>query len=204
MAKKIAKISIAFLAVILLLCGTLISVSVMNNTQANVASIQVTETVAQTQAMSTETTTFDYGTDVVTQTIAITETPNGVECEFKIQSRARGLLCTIAVSVQGDREGTVTGIAKNTFTLGKSIIPVYIVLWSADSKTGIDLDIDPEGFNYTKDLNIFKSIDCSNGTGGRAKYWQAHAYWNFDNKGWEHGLTPVAYYDANAVYDKNK
>lgn len=205
MSSKIIKITISCVLAAALLCGLVCAVFITTTPiVVHAESLETTANVAMSKPVTKEVSTFDYGDDVVTQTISTTQTANGVECEFQLQSRARGVFCTIAVSVQGDRKGTVTGIAKNTFTLGTSTIPVWIVLWSASSKTGIDLNVSPEGFNHTDDLNIFKSVECSNGTGGQAKYWQAHAYWNFDNNGWEHGFTPVAYYDANAVYDKNK
>lgn len=143
-----------------------------------------------------------YNDKTTQNNILSDELSNGNENIISINSKERGISCQITVSIKGDKKGTIYGTAKNAFTLGSSIIPVYIVLWSSESKNGISINNLPEASNYIGDLNIFKSIECSKGTGGKAKYWQAYVFWNFDNKGWEYGSTQVMYYDANAVLQK--
>lgn len=44
----------------------------------------------------------------------------------------RGIMCTISISLKGDKECTMTATARNEFTLGKSTIRVIVELYSAD------------------------------------------------------------------------
>lgn len=143
-----------------------------------------------------------YNDKKIQSNVVSYELSNGDENIISINSKERGISCQITVSIKGDKKGTIYGTAKNAFTLGSSIIPVYIALWSSEYKNGISINNLPEASNYIADLNIFKSIECSKSTGGKAKYWQAYVFWNFDNKGWEYGSTQVMYYDANAVLQK--
>lgn len=200
MERKItAKKSIVVISILLLIATVIAIVTVFAAPEKANA-----ETCPSEQNINTQTTIFEYENDTVIQTVSTTQIENGVEYEFRLESKARGLFCVIAVSIQGDRNGTVTGIAKNKFTLGTSTIPVEVMLWSANIKSDVSMDVDPEAYNYTSDLNIFDTVECSAKTGGVGKYWMAAARWNFDNEGWETGVTPVSYYDKNAVYDSSK
>lgn len=110
----------------------------------------------------------------------------------------RGIMCTISISLKGDKECTMTATARNEFTLGKSTIRVIVELYSADFYATDSSQMTLVASNEIADLNIYKSISASEYTYNKMLFWCARVKYKFDNEDWVAKETKVALYDANA------
>ncbi len=118
--------------------------------------------------------------------------------DTKEDVQPRGIMCTINISLNGDKEGTMTATAKNTFTLGKATIRVIVELYSADFYATDSSQMTLVASNEIADLNIYKSISASEYTYNKMLFWCARVRYKFDNEDWAAKETKVTLYDANA------
>ena len=98
-----------------------------------------------------------------------------------------GIYVAISLSIQA-ASGKVTAVARNDFTIGNSVVQVYVEIYSSDSQTYYE-NMELESINYTNDLNIFKEISTSAYTNGETKYWVARVRYKRDNKDWHTATT---------------
>ena len=103
---------------------------------------------------------------------------------------------TPAGEIEGDGQGNITGTAKNAFTLGTSVIPVYVALFRSDDYVDNTANMVLVAQRYTADLNIFDSISVTASTGGRSSYWAVRVRYNKDYSGWTEIWSPIFHFDA--------
>lgn len=90
------------------------------------------------------------------------------------------LLTKISVALRADSE-YVYAVAKNTFTLFISTVPVNLYLYSCDYETTDISVMTLEAEAYTKDLDVNKEITCK-ALHTEQKYWVAYCIYKTDNQ----------------------
>ncbi|MDE7079828.1 MAG: hypothetical protein K2O95_06925 [Clostridia bacterium] len=117
------------------------------------------------------------------------------ECE-EPEAETRGISTSISVTL-GVKDGSVCAVARNDFTLGISTIQVYVELFSSTTYSENVNDMRLICYNYTADLNIYKSIETSAPIAGEQKYWRARVRYKMDNQSWVSKETRTALIGAD-------
>lgn len=104
-------------------------------------------------------------------------TENGVIYEIQLETKSRGL-AKIQYSISG-KDGKITAKMYNAMALGTSTIEITLSLYAAPNN--VDLGV-LKAVNYTKDLNIFKSLKATASTGGVQQYWYGIAIVNLNGE----------------------
>ncbi len=96
------------------------------------------------------------------------------------------------------KDGIVTAIAENTFTLFPSTVVVRVYLYSSMTKQSSYDGMTLQSSNYTDDLDMGDSISTSAGINGYARYWQARVYYHAGS-GWKEQTSLVYYIEADGM-----
>lgn len=113
-------------------------------------------------------------------------------CAVKVDDTAEPQMLTkISVGTRADGE-YVYAVAKNTFTLFISTVPVHIYLYSSYTATFDINEMTLEAEAYTKDLDVNKEITCK-AANTEQKYWVAHCVFKTDNKTKTATSNPILY-----------
>ena len=116
--------------------------------------------------------------------------------ESQAEITPAGVYTRIEWEIEGDGQGNITGTAKNAFTLGTSVIPVYVALFRSDDYVDNTANMVLVAQRYTADLNIFEAISVTASTGGRSSYWAVRVRYNKDYSGWTEIWSPIFHFDA--------
>lgn len=101
------------------------------------------------------------------------------------------MLTKIQVATRADSE-YVYAVAKNTFTLFISTVPVHIYLYSSENATFDINEMTLEAEAYTGDLNVNKEITCK-AKHTEQRYWVAHCVYTSDKQTKSASSSPVLY-----------
>ena len=114
------------------------------------------------------------------------------DTEISANSEASPYLLTqIEVGTRADSE-YVYAVAKNTFTLFISTVPVHIYLYSSENATYDINEMTLEAEAYTGDLNVNKEITCK-AKHTEQRYWVAHCVYTSDKQTKSASSSPVLY-----------
>lgn len=130
-------------------------------------------------------------------TVSAQESNNADTIVFADDVQTRGIYVSVSIELKGNGDGTVSAIAENRFTLGSTVLQVFVELYASETFPYDISEMKKVGSYYSSDLNIFESISTTASTEGKAKYWCAKVMYNKDNKGWESKNTAILLYDAN-------
>ena len=75
--------------------------------------------------------------------------------------------------------------ARNDFTIGNSVIQVYVYLYSSPNYQYTYRNMTLEAVDYISDLDIYKTFEVTAPINGVERYWRARMQYKFDNKEWE-------------------
>lgn len=119
-------------------------------------------------------------------------TPSAEICAAKKDDTAEPqMLTTVSVKTRADSE-YVYAVAKNTFTLFISTVPVDIYLYSSVTYTDDISQMTLEATAHTGDLDVNKEITCK-ALHTEQKYWVAHCVFKTDSKTKTATSYPVLY-----------
>ena len=90
------------------------------------------------------------------------------------------MLTKMSLSIRADSE-FVYAVAKNTFTLFISTVPVTVYLYSSPTSTDDITKMTLEAEAHTNDLNVYKEITCK-AAHPEQKYWVAHCVYKTDSQ----------------------
>ncbi len=121
--------------------------------------------------------------------------------EREKESSTYGLFTSISIDVVGSNDstgsyGTISGIATNKFTLGYSVIPVKVYLYSSETFVQYVDEMTLRGTAEIADLDINKTLTVSCSTEGKTQYWCAVVEYNQDNRGWVREESLIKKFDA--------
>lgn len=109
-----------------------------------------------------------------------------------------GLFTQITLSI-GSSDKCVWAKAHNDFTLGTSIIAVYVELFSSITYQDDYKLMILESRVYIEDLDIGRSLETSVPIGGIQRYWLARMRYKFDNQEWVTKTTSTWLFDVDGV-----
>lgn len=136
---------------------------------------------------------------IILQPVYAVSTDNEIEDTNENQYSTRGLFTSISISLKGGGNGTVIATARNDFTLGTSVIIVYVELYSSETYQNTSSNMRYENSAMTKDLDIYQSISLTLSTNGQQRYWRARLRYKFDDANWAYKETETVLYNANGV-----
>lgn len=119
-----------------------------------------------------------------------------IESESEENDNARGIYTKLSLSINA-KDGIVTATVKNDFTLGNSVIPVVVELYSSYTFQEYVSNMTLESSNTTTDLDIYKTISTSCSTNGEQKYWCALMRYKHDSADWIEKITPIILLDGD-------
>ena len=107
-----------------------------------------------------------------------------------------GIMARLSIQL-GSEDGSVWAMARNDFTLGNSIIEVYVELYSSSTYKNSYRDMVFESSEHIDDLNIYKTITTTAPINGEERYWRGRLHYRMDNKDWISKETATYFIDAN-------
>ena len=125
--------------------------------------------------------------------------PEEITTEREEDTASPYLLTTLSVKTRADSE-YVYAVAKNTFTLFISTVPVHIYLYSSANATFDINEMTLEAEAYTKDLDVYKEITCK-ARHTEQKYWVAHCVYTSDKQTKSASSNPILYSVDGKVLD---
>ncbi|MCM1545444.1 MAG: hypothetical protein NC033_00240 [Clostridiales bacterium] len=128
--------------------------------------------------------------------VSVYASPNGdnsphVETNATEDTASPYLLTKMSIKTRADSE-YVYAVAKNTFTLFISTVPVDIYLYSSVTYTDDISQMTLEATAHTGDLDVNKEITCK-ALHTEQKYWVAHCVFKTDSKTKTATSYPVLY-----------
>ncbi len=108
----------------------------------------------------------------------------------------RGIYTKLSLSIGGEN-GEIWAKARNTITIGSSIIKVRVELYSSTYYEEDYTQMTLRSGASIGDLNIFKSIETRSPTNGETLYWVARMRYKCDDEPWEEVCTGPNKFDGN-------
>lgn len=112
---------------------------------------------------------------------------------------SRGIFAKIQVSIYVENSRVIAKV-ENVFTLGSSIIPTYVELYTSTDLCSFVHDMTLVSRKYDSDLDMGESMTVDATGRGEQKYWVALARYKVDNSNWEEIYTRYIIVDADGNY----
>lgn len=106
-----------------------------------------------------------------------------IDSEGNQEAEPLGLMTKLSIQL-GSSDGNVWASVRNDFTLGKSVIEVYVELYSSYTYQDSYRNMMLENKNYIGDLDIYKTISTSAPINGVQSYWRGRLHYRMDKKDW--------------------